>query len=191
MKLDGKVKLPRPTPDRYAGLFADDGAGRPLEVIAFHSRAHTVERIKALWERARDDFLAIGRWLVVAKERMEHGEYEAMVRAELPFSPSRARQLRTVAEFVDSGRIPLERLPPADSVIYEIATLSDDELTAAEPDIRPDLTRVEAKAFKKKRAEPAPQNALADRAALVRRIERLEQELAEAQAQLASIDQAG
>ncbi|HYF86151.1 hypothetical protein [Azospirillum sp.] len=189
MKLDGKVKLPRPAPDRYAGLFADDGTGRPQEVITFHSRTHTVERIKALWERARDDFLAIGRWLVVAKERMEHGEYEAMVRAELPFSPSRARQLRTVAEFVDSGRIPLERLPPADSVIYEIATLSDDELAAAEPDIRPSLTRVEAKAFKKKRIDTRAPGATPDRAALVRRIERLKQELAEAQAQLTKIDQ--
>lgn len=188
MKLDGKVKLPRPTPDRYAGLFADDGSSRPQEVITFHSRTHTVERIKALWERARDDFLAIGRWLVVAKDRMEHGEYEAMVRAELPFSPSRARQLRTVAEFVDSGRIPLDRLPPADSVIYEIATLSDDELAAAEPDIRPDLTRVEAKAFKK-RTELGSRKALPNRAALVRRIEYLKQELAKAQDQLAKIDQ--
>lgn len=58
MKLDGKVKLPRPTPDRYAGLFADDGAGRLQEAITFQSRTHTVEKIKALWERARDDFLA-------------------------------------------------------------------------------------------------------------------------------------
>ncbi|SMH62729.1 hypothetical protein [Azospirillum agricola] len=190
MKLDGKVKLPRPAPDRYAGLFADDENGRRQEVIAYHSRSHTVERIKALWERARDDFLAIGRWLVVAKARMEHGEFEAMVRAELPFSPSRARQLRTVAEFVDSGRIPLERLPPADSVIYEIATLSEDELAAAEPDIRPTLTRIEAKAFKK-RVQGAGAPPASDRPALVKRIARLRQELAEAEAMLAALDRNG
>lgn len=188
MKLDGKVKLSRPTPDRYAGLFADDDARRPQETIEFRSRAHTVERIKSLWERARDDFLSIGRWLVIAKARMEHGEFEAMIRAELPFSPSRARQLRTVAEFVDSGRVPLERLPPADSVIYEIATLSDDEFRAAEPEIRPTLTRLEAKAFKRKPRDAAPDPAGSTRSELVRRIARLRQELEEAEAQLAKID---
>lgn len=177
----GSIKQIRPTPNRYDGLFNDDPAGRAEEVIEFRSRSHTVERINALWRRAIEDFLTIGRWLVVAKDKLEYGEYEAMVRRDLPFSASRARQLRKVAEFVDSGRVPLEVLPPADSVIYEIATMTDDELKAIEPDIRPTMTRQEAQAFKKRSraVEPPPQQVvlLDRRQTLLAELAKIEEEL--------------
>lgn len=43
-----------------------------------------------------------------AKAALPHGECEAMVATDLPFSTSTARKLREIAAFVDEGQVPLE-----------------------------------------------------------------------------------
>jgi hypothetical protein len=56
-----------------------------------------------------------------------------------------ARQLRTVAEFVEEGSIPRERLPDSYSTIYQIATLPEPLRAQAQERglLRPDVTRTE------------------------------------------------
>ena len=46
-----------------------------------------VREINRLWSEARDKFLAIGEYLVQAKETLPHGEYEKMIESRLPFKP--------------------------------------------------------------------------------------------------------
>jgi hypothetical protein len=140
VKLDQmpQVKVARPTDDRYSDLLS------PSEVI-FTSRDSTVSEIRRLWKKTQQDFLTIGRWLLAAKQALPHGEFDEMVERDLPFSPSVARQLRTVAEFVGAGSIPRERLPDSYSTIYQIATLPEPLRAQAHEKglLRPDVTRTE------------------------------------------------
>lgn len=124
----------------------------PAVPVAFQSREHTVERIRSLWDHARDTFVEIGRWLNAAKQALDHGDWEDMVEREMPFTPARARQLRQVAEFVDSNIIPAERLPPYDTIILELSKLSPDELAKAQREnlVRPDVRRAEIQEFRRR-----------------------------------------
>ena len=107
--------------------------------------------IAALWNRARDSFIAIGRALEEAKERLPHGEFERMIETDLPFDKRTAHQIRVAAAAVTSGRLPAARLPSSYSTIYHLATLSSDAIQLAERQglIRPDLRRSEVIAFKR------------------------------------------
>ena len=44
-----------------------------------------VAEIEKLWGEAQEKFLTIGRYLVQAKVRLRHGEFEQMVATQLPF----------------------------------------------------------------------------------------------------------
>lgn len=118
------------------------------------TRAEFVEDIRRNWLNALEATVQVGRRLNEAKEKLPHGEYEAMVEQDLPFKPATARKLREVATFVDSGKVPLEQLPEAYSTVYAIATMSDERRYEAleQGVIRPDVTRRELEQFK----APAP-----------------------------------
>lgn len=105
------------------------------------------QEIGALWASAMDKFLLIGRYLIMAKATLPHGEYQAMVTAELPFSYHIAYQLKTVAENAD--RISRDRLPRSYSTAFRLVTLTDHELAEAEAKnlVRADVTRREIEAF--------------------------------------------
>ena len=133
-------------PDRRATAFSQ-------AVVAFERREDYVREIGALWRRAQDSFIAIGRYLDLAKERLPRGEYDRMIEAELPFNRQTAHAIRVAAAAVTSGRIPAERVPPNYTIIYHLATLDDDALKVAEQQglIRPDLRRSELLSFKRAR----------------------------------------
>ncbi|WP_198368286.1 hypothetical protein [Roseomonas sp. KE0001] len=88
--------------------------------------------IGRLWHEARDKFMAIGEYLIMAKERLAHGEYEEMIRARLPFSTSAAHKMRSVAEAVHSGRVPRDQLPYSYATAYELTQLKPSEMRIAE-----------------------------------------------------------
>ena len=73
-------------------------------VIPLDDKAGYIAEIAKLWVEAQDRFLTIGRYLVIARRTLKHGEFEAMIARELPFAKATAHQLRTVAEAVDEGR---------------------------------------------------------------------------------------
>lgn len=114
------------------------------------SRADFAEDIRREWTNALEATVAVGRRLNEAKEALPHGDYQAMVENDLPFSTATARKLREIAEFVDRDKVPLDRLPEAMSTLYAIATLPDETRQQAleQGVIRPDITRAEVAALK-------------------------------------------
>jgi hypothetical protein len=152
--------------------------------------------ISRLWREAQQSFLAIGRYLVQAKRKLAHGEFQKLVEASLPFGRQTAYELRMIAEAVDGGRIPEPKLPQAASVAYQLATLKPDDLAAANQEglVRPDLRRPEIIAWKRKRlrrSSAVNHEALARRRAwLAEFIRRHEYELEKARRELAELDEA-
>ena len=54
--------------------------------------------------------VAVGRLLAEARDRVEHGQWEAWVEATLPYAPRTARQYIAVARFADDNPAELRRL---------------------------------------------------------------------------------
>ena len=111
-----------------------------------------VAEISRLWSDAQDRFLAIGRFLIQAKDRLEHGDFTPMIRERLPFTHTVAVRLMVVARAVESGLLPADRCPRSYSVAYELASLPAAERAAAEAEglIRQDVGRTEIVAFKRR-----------------------------------------
>ncbi|MGY0778503.1 DUF3102 domain-containing protein [Azospirillum argentinense] len=122
------------------------------------TRAEFTEDIRRNWLNALEATVQVGRRLNEAKEKLPHGEYEAMVEQDLPFKPATARKLREVAAFVDSGKVPLEQLPEAYSTVYAIATMTEERRQEAleQGVIRPDMTRRELEAFRETASAATP-----------------------------------
>lgn len=113
--------------------------------------------IRREWTNALEATVAVGRRLIEAKAKLPHGEYQAMVERDLPFTAATARKLREVAEFVDAGKVPIEKLPEAYSTLYTIATLPEETRQQAleQGVIRPDMKRSDLEEFKRLAAAPA------------------------------------
>jgi len=130
------------------------GANTRLSMLnkprALATRQEFAADIQREWSNALEATVAVGRRLNEAKATLPHGEYEAMVESDLPFSAATARKLRKAAELVDSGEIALDRLPESYSTLYAIATLPDDtrQLAVEQGVIRPEVTRAELEALK-------------------------------------------
>jgi hypothetical protein len=121
-------------------------------IVVYDRREDFAREISALWQRAQSTFLKIGQYLNLAKQRLPHGEFNAMIERDLPFSPRTAFQIRAAATAVASGRLPLEQLPPNYTTIYYLSTLPDAALEQARQSglLRPDVRRSEVVAFKKR-----------------------------------------
>lgn len=119
-------------------------------VVPFNDKEGYVREISRLWKQAQESFVTIGRYLLEAKKRLEHGEFEAMVANELPFSKTVAYQLRTAAEAILTGRLEKESVPPSYSTVYLLASLDDKALEKAKAErlVRPDVRRAEVLAFR-------------------------------------------
>jgi hypothetical protein len=153
-------------------------------VVPLRERKEFVREITRLCGEVQDKFLSIGRYLNMAKATLPHGEYEAMIANELPIGASAARQLRTVAQAIDGGLLPAERLPSSYSIIYLLATLPEGDRAEADRSglIRPDVRRSEVIAFKRR----AVGQGSASHDALRRERERLLIRLREIDAELGS-----
>ena len=146
-----------------------------------------VREINRLWREARDKFLAIGEYLVQAKETLPHGEYEKMIESRLPFKPGAALRIRTVAEAVRRERLRRDEVPCSYNTAYELTLLAPDELEEAKARnlVRPDVYLREIKAF---RAEMRESFGLDRHAALRRERARILREMDHLRARLAEID---
>ena len=121
-------------------------------VVPLANRAEYAHEISTLWKEAEDKFLTIGRYLVQARATLPYGEYQAMVTQDLLMGPGVARKLRTVAETIDSGTLPVQDLPPNYTTIYLLATLPADARVQAEREglIHPEVRRGEIEAFRRR-----------------------------------------
>ena len=154
-----------------------------------------VDAVSRLWQEAQEKFLAIGRYLVRAKEEFPKA-FEKEVVSRLPFSYATAHQLMSVARAVDRGVLKPEELPRTYSVAYQLVTLDRDALAEARHGglVSPDVSRKAILDFKRtleerKLAAQGRRIALErERDELATKASRLKQQLAEAMARMAEIE---
>jgi len=170
-----------------------------------------VAEIGNLWRRAQEEFLAIGRCLINARELIDakvrrdravlamtpqerrtfvDGEWAKFV-ARLPFGQGIASQLERVSRALDSGRLARDELPSSYSVAYQLTTLTDAELEAArrqEGVVGPSATRSRIVDFKRRLREARMERRkLVEqrREKILANIERLREELEQIDRELA------
>jgi hypothetical protein len=169
-------------------------------IVAFERRDQYATEIHALWRQAQSAFLRIGHYLDLAKEKLAHGEFEEMIERDLPFDKRTAFMIRSASRAVRSGRLPAERLPPNYSVIYQLATLDDVGLRAAEAEglLRPTLRRAEVIAFKRRLDSAVVEDTArrqrelaATRARILRQRHELDEQLRRIEAELRSLGATG
>jgi hypothetical protein len=89
-------------------------------------------RIAGTWRKAVECYLEAGSLLIEAKKELDHGEFEAMVRDELPFSASTARKLMSIAAHpVIVNRAHVNDLPASWGTLYELSKLTKEHLESA------------------------------------------------------------
>lgn len=162
---------------------------KPEPVEKLRTRANFADAISRLWRDAEENFIAIGRYLNHAKTVLQHGEFMEMMERDLPFRYSTGNRLMKVAAALDTGELPVERLPPSHAAVYEILTLSpvEREEALSREIIRPDARRGDIIAFKKRVRAKSASEVEAKRArlaALVAERERLDREIAALRAEL-------
>jgi hypothetical protein len=114
------------------------------------SRQEHAMLISAGWRKSLESILEAGSALIEARDDIDHGEFEAMIKEDLPFTPSTARRLMIIATNpVLSNRAHAHVLPPAWTSLYELSKLNTDTLTALIEDgtINPKMERREAEAL--------------------------------------------
>jgi len=100
--------------------------------IVLSTRDQWATAIRTRWSGAVESFLETGRLLNDAKEKLPHGDFEAMVETDLPFGPRTARMLMAIARNpVLSNRKHASVLPPSWDTLYRLSRLSEDRLLAA------------------------------------------------------------
>lgn len=98
---------------------------------AFTRQEH-VMRIGGAWRKAVGCFIEAGSLLIEAKKELDHGEFEAMIRDELPFSPSTARKLMSIAMHpVLGNRAHVNDLPASWGTLYELSRMKKEQLERA------------------------------------------------------------
>lgn len=144
---------------------------------ALFAREDFAREIGRVWRESQERFVLIGRYLNEAKARLPHGEFMAMVAADLPFKHSTANKLMIVARFVDGRAIDPALLPPSSETCYQITTLSELERQQAvtEGIIRPEMRREDVVQFKRRLRAPVMTDRRTELEAEERRLlERLE-----------------
>ena len=144
-----------------------------------------VAEIDKLWGEAQDKFLAIGRYLVEAKQKF-HRSFEATILPQLPFGKGVAYQLRAIAMAVDDGRLLEGEMPRSYATTYQLVSLPplDFDLARKENLVRRDVMRREVDAFRSKLRDKSVD---VSQATLLRERDRLEAELTRIQTRLAEI----
>src|SRR5689334_1453948 len=151
----------------------DDERVMELERVIrnFNSREEYVGEIIRLWGQAQEKFFLIGKYLMQAKIKLPHGEYEDLIARDLPFGKKAAHMIRAAAEAIESGRLQADEVPPNYTVVYALATLTDDQLKLARSQglVSPKVTRPKVLAFKRSLL-PLPAASLSDRSLVLERL---------------------
>ena len=153
------------------------------------AREEFAAEIRRAWAESQESFLLIGRYLHTAKNRLQHGEFMAMVSSDLPFSHQTANKLMSVARFVEAGEIPPDTLPSASETCYQITTLTVEERARAlkEGVIRPTMRRQDILLFKRRIRASLPETE-SERRRLTMEREHLLKRLREIDQALAALD---
>lgn len=157
-------------------------------IVSLGSAEQYAVKIEELWSAAQDNFIDIGRYLTQAKSKLSHGEFLPMIETSLPFGPRVANRLMAVADGIDNRLLPTDRLPNSYSTVYELVQMRPDERAAAlrENIVRPDVTREEVLAFKR-RFRSRTVTGVLDRKAINRRLAKLREERQRIDDEIASL----
>jgi len=101
-------------------------------------------RITDAWNASREAVIHVGALLIEAKDVLPHGDFQAMVDAELPFGPRTAQRLMAiVADERITNTTHGSLLPASWRTLYELTRLDDAVLEGAfaAGDISPDMER--------------------------------------------------
>jgi hypothetical protein len=113
----------------FAGTSLPEDQGRVGEVLQAR------RAVNEAWDKARANFVEIGRALNALDARLVSKEERAALRRGFdrlfPLSESIAYQFRAVAKLIDSGRLPLDECPGSYSAAYQIALLKPEEFDEA------------------------------------------------------------
>ena len=159
-------------------------------VVARNNVEGYANEIGKLWGEVQQKFLTIGRYLILAKEKLEHGEFERMVSTMLPFGRNVAHRLRVVAAAVEQGRLPEEALPRSYTVAYGLVILSEQEFEEARRRelIRPTLTNRELCEFRHEIRQPVGEerrtHLMREREKLASEMEKLRERMEEIEREL-------
>lgn len=178
--------------------FAFAEAGPRAELFANAVRAHAdlrepdsyAEEIRRLWAEAARKFLAIGEYLLQAKDHFAHGEKMKRLEELLPFGYPTAHRLMRIAEAVRLNRLSRDRLPANYATAYLLTTLSDADLDEAKRRdlIREDVTRKALEDYIAERRNPDAEarrlHLSRERARLVAQIERMRARVAVIEAEI-------
>ncbi|MFC4235987.1 hypothetical protein ACFOY8_12145 [Thalassospira xianhensis] len=138
---------------RKQGMSTDERV-HEMQGVSFNlnNKSEFVAEIKVLWREAQARFILVGKYLMAAKERLPHGEFEAMILNDLPFGKGVAYQLRRAAEAIENGLLIESEIPPNYSTVYHLSTLASKEIQQARQEgvIHPEVTMAEVKSFKRK-----------------------------------------
>ena len=187
----------KPAADQI-GVIGYVEAGSRAEMFANAVKSHVdlqeperyAEEIRRLWGEAARKFLAIGDYLLQAKEHFSYGDKARELEKMLPFTYSTANRLMRIAEAVRLNRLPREHLPANYATAYVLTTMSDRDLDEAKRRnlVREDVTRKALEDFMAERRHPqkdASQVLLRrERDRILGQIERLKGRLDEIDAQL-------
>lgn len=115
-----------------------------LEQMVSSARRSYAESIRAHLIQSVESVLAIGDVLIEAKKKLPHGDFEAMVREDLRWTPQTARKFMAIGRHpVLSNRAHVRDLPPSWGTLAELARVKAPDLEKAitEKLVRPDMTR--------------------------------------------------
>lgn len=94
------------------------------------TRTEWVKEICACLRRSVEGILDAGKALITAKADLEHGQFLAMIKSDLPFGADTAQSYMAIARDARLSKAEhIRHLPPCWSTLLEITRLSDDEFT--------------------------------------------------------------
>ncbi len=113
-------------------------------VVAISSRADYARCIRERLMESVQAVLDVGKMLTAAKAALPHGDFQAMVREDLGWSPRTAQRFMAIARHpVLSNATHVSHLPASWSALAELARVEPKRLEAAIADgtVRPDMPR--------------------------------------------------
>ena len=169
-------------------------AGNGLDETALDEVVSALQGLSRDLDGIKGKMIEAGRRLLRITRTAGASGYRALFRAGLvPVSEVTASKLRKVAEAVESGKIPVDRLPAAIRTAYYATTLpaaSIGRLIDAGV-LRPEATVREIEYFLEKKGKEAAEEMLpSERQRLMRRLQRLEETVRELRRKLGLPDSA-
>jgi hypothetical protein len=127
----------------------DRRAAKKGTIPSRRTRSGWAKRIRNAWQNAAEAIIETGRLLIAAKASLRHGQFQKMIKGDLPFGPPTANKLMKIAR---DARIAAhgQHLSPCWATLYEISKLPDGEFKEAlkRGIIRPDAQRKDIEKFR-------------------------------------------